>query len=216
MESSPAHQEQSVRAFIAIPLPESFRQGLAELRRELERLALEGVRWVAPQSIHLTLKFLGDTPHSELPAVEDALSRVTEGEAPFSLRSQGLGAFPSWHGPRVIWAGLEDSPALIRLQHTLELALAELGFPPEERPFAAHLTLGRVSRPLVEVQRERLADFARDFSANSLGVIPVDQVCLFQSRLRPTGPIYTCLFSAGLAGTDPTAEQSDDGLHRFD
>jgi 2'-5' RNA ligase len=210
MESSPAHQEQSVRAFIAIPLPATFRQGLAELRQELERFALDGVRWVAPQNIHLTLKFLGDTPRSGLPAMEEALSRVVEGEALFSLQSQGLGAFPSWRNPRVIWAGLEDNPALIRLQHEVELALADLGFPAEERPFAAHLTLGRVTRPLPEAQRERLATFARDFAGGSLGTVPVDEVCLFQSQLRPTGPVYTCLFSARLGGTNFAAEPSGD------
>ena len=208
MESSPAHPEQTIRAFIAIPLPTTFRQDLAELRQQLERLAPDGVRWVAPQNIHLTLKFLGDTPRAQLSAVEGALSRVVEGEALFSLHSQGLGAFPSWRSPRVIWAGLEDHPALMRLQQEVELALAELGFRVEERPFTAHLTLGRVSRPLPQVQRERLASFAQDLASGSLGSVPVDQVCLFQSQLRPTGPVYTCLFSAQLVGTNSAAGQS--------
>jgi 2'-5' RNA ligase len=186
----------TIRSFIAIEVASNVGQGLAELQEELARdVPGRAVRWVEPGNIHLTLKFLGDTETSSIGAIESRLEEVASGFGPFEIRLGKLGCFPNPRRPRVVWVGIEGNlEPLLGLQQAVEQSLAELGWPPESRRFHPHLTLGRVkdSRQVIEARlpwgRQR-AD----------GQQYVNEVCLIESDLRPTGAVYSVLKRANLA-----------------
>ena len=176
----------TIRAFIAIDLPPDVKRALADAAATLNGRVPRGtVRWVRPEQMHLTLRFLGDTPADRLPALAAALDTLAAGHAPFVLRLTELGCFPNTRRPRVVWVGLGGAEAkLTALVAALEAALRPLGWPPEDKPFRAHLTLGRV-------KDERAAQGV-DWSAAVPALdVPVTAVHLIESQLRPEGSVYT-------------------------
>ncbi|HEX9056980.1 MAG TPA: RNA 2',3'-cyclic phosphodiesterase [Ktedonobacterales bacterium] len=185
------------RTFVAIELGDQAR---AHLDREIARLrrVLPSVRWGVPDSMHLTLAFLGELDDERLAAVEEATEDAAHAIRPFSLRVTGLGAFGPTYAPRVIWAGLAgDLPRLSQLQQALAAALAVRGFARDERPFSPHLTLARVRErlPIAEVGRLRsLIDDSphlRDPAPDA--TIPVDHISVMKSELSRPAARYTCL-----------------------
>ncbi len=185
----------TIRAFIAIRLPAPVERALGEIAQTLSLHVPRGaVRWVRPEQIHLTLNFLGDTPVDKLPAIRLAMDATAEGRSPFSLRLGGVGCFPNERRPRVIWVGLSGSAAqLAALKSDLDERLAPLGWPLEDKPFRAHLTLGRV--------KDERAVQGMKWTAEVPDVeIPVAAVHLIESRLRPEGPLYTTLHTTHLSG----------------
>lgn len=188
------------RLFVALEPPDAVRRRLGALADELRRAAGRAageVRWVAPESVHLTLQFLGAVPEERVAAVEAALREAAaEAGRPLSLAVHGAGGFPNARRPRVIWAGLEgDLAPLAALVAALGARLAKLGYPPEGRPFAPHLTLGR----------------ARDgHGAPGLGgalaaaarIEPApwraSELVLFESHLSPRGPRYEAVARVAL------------------
>ncbi len=176
----------TIRAFIAIHLPPEVQAALGQVAAALgEGLPRGAVRWVQPELMHLTLHFLGDTDVAKLPAISRAMDEAVAGRAPFTLTLDGIGCFPNPRRPRVVWAGLAgDSAQLLALKAALDEQLAALGWPPEDKPFRAHLTLGRV-------KDERAAQ-GLDLSAPLPPLaVPVTAIYLMESQLRPNGPIYT-------------------------
>jgi 2'-5' RNA ligase len=180
----------TIRAFIAIELPPAVKDALGGVARMLgEGLPRGAVRWTRPEQTHLTLRFLGDTPLDRLTAVRQAMDAAAAQNRPFELRLGGVGCFPNRSRPRVIWVGLAaagggDSAPLLALKTALDEALAPLGWPPEDKPFRAHLTLGRVK----DERGVRGVAWAADAPALSL---PVTAIHLIESQLRPEGPVYT-------------------------
>lgn len=176
-----------MRLFIAIPLPEAVHD---ELRRVQERLrqAQADVKWVQPEQIHVTLKFLGEVDAGMVPPIQHALDRVARQAWPFVMQCAGLGGFPHLKAPRVIWVGLEPGrDEVTQVARRLEEAVSALGFPKEDRMFSAHLTLGRVRSP---ANRSRLARLIETEPFASVTPVTVDQVTLFQSTLAPSGSLY--------------------------
>src|SRR6187399_1756796 len=137
-----------LRLFIAIALPTPVRAELASLQSRLQHEpALKNVRWVSPNNIHLTVKFLGNVPQPRVPALTAALDLSIQNIPPHELVVRGLGCFPNFHRPNNIWAGLQgalDTTALLARQ--LESECAAAGFPRDDRPFNPHLTLARLNR----------------------------------------------------------------------
>ncbi len=180
----------TIRAFIAIDLPPAVKDALGEVARALGERVLRGaVRWVRPEQMHLTLRFLGDTPTDGLPAVQQAMDAAAAASRPFALRLGGVGCFPNSSRPRVVWVGLAapgggDSAPLLALKAALDEALTPLGWPPEDRPFRAHLTLGRVK----DERAARGVVWTHDVPGLEA---PVRAIHLIESQLRPDGPIYT-------------------------
>jgi len=165
----------------------------------LQRHPLDGLRWVRPEGIHLTLKFLGETPREKVAPITQALAGSTVGVAPHELSLGKLGSFGSRGSPRVLWVDLDgDLEPLRRLAAQVERALVPLGFPPEGRRFSPHLTLARV-RP--ESAREVAGPLAQAVAAVSAPktAIEVRQVSLMQSKLGPGGAVYTQLEAFRLA-----------------
>jgi len=161
---------------------------------------LPEVVWVAPDNFHLTVKFLGALDVERLPDVERALGEAVAGATPFDLTLRGVGAFPSAARPRVIWAGTaEGAVALAGVAARVERALAPLGFPAEERPFSAHVTLGRVRTPR---RNPKLAAALAAAADVELFRVAVARVSLMRSELAPRGARYSELAGYTLgAGT---------------
>ncbi len=184
-----------VRAFIAVPLPDTLLDSLGALQRTLERRVPAGsVRWVRPQGIHLTLKFLGDTPTHRLPDIEAALRAIARHAPAFDLSVAGTGCFPNSRRPRVIWVGLEEpSGRLERLQLAIEEAMEVVGFPPEGRGFRPHLTLGRTNRRATRAQTAGIGEAVTSTALTDLGDVLAGRIALIRSVLKPTGAEYTTL-----------------------
>lgn len=170
-----------IRAFLAIPLPESARTLVQELCRQLAH-DLPQVRWNNGQNLHLTLKFFAAIEEESLESIGEVMLSVGRFTAPFQVRIKGLGAFPSLARPRVFWLGIEQQQPLCRMQQALECQLERVGFARDHRPFAPHLTLGR--------PRGILRDTGNILTPRQPGLdldLPVEQIVLFQSRLLPSG-----------------------------
>jgi RNA 2',3'-cyclic 3'-phosphodiesterase len=184
-----------IRAFIALDLPPGVYRALTGLQQEWQRTAAP-VSWIRPESIHLTLKFLGNIANEQVAEIQPLLQKVAVSAAPFRLQPLGCGAFPSIKQMRVVWVGLQGAvEELLKLQRAVEDALVPLGFAPEDRPYRAHLTLGRVKgRRHLQLLQEAVLR-RQDFQAEAFDVT---QVVLYRSELRPEGARYTVLFRAPL------------------
>ncbi len=186
----------SIRCFVAIRLDPALRPAAARIQAELGRTRV-AVKWVEPENLHLTLKFLGEVPARQTDRIVAVLEQACRGQAPFELELAGLGAFPGARAPRVVWIGVRDGlAALAALAGRVEDALVALGFEREARPFSAHLTLGRIREP------ERARPLGRALEAGGpavLGRMAADAVWLMRSDLRPAGPVYTSLARLALA-----------------
>lgn len=188
-----------VRSFIAISLPDNVRAELTSLEEKLKVRRHPFVKWVDPESMHLTLKFLGNVTADSVPQVAEAVSRVAMAHAPLKLQVSGTGAFPSWQRPQVVWVGVGgDLDKLNALQRELESALAPLGYPPESRSFSAHLTLGRLRDRVTPDDRRRFAEFAQKVEFKTSLSFDVGAIQLMKSQLTPAGPIYSELAVASL------------------
>jgi len=183
-----------IRSFIAIQISQEMRLVLAGASRELAaQMPGSAVRWVKPDRMHLTLKFLGDTDVDKISAIQIAMDGAVAEHRPFSLSLGELGCFPNRSRPRVIWAGLiGDIPQLNALQGRLDAAMSQLGWRIEDRPFQAHLTLGRVK----DSRKLKGIEWSADLKSAVLTVRSVDFI---ESQLRPGGPIYTVRHSSQLA-----------------
>jgi len=181
-----------VRAFVALELDARLRQSIGELQARL-RARLGGIRLVRAEGIHLTLRFLGPTSPAQVEALRPLLAAAAAACPPAEVRVAGLGTFPERGSPRVLWLGLDAPPAILEMQRACERAARAAGFEPEERPFRAHLTLGRwrdqAPRP--------------DLPAADLGTSRLETLVLFRSDLEPAGAVYTPIaaFPLGRAGT---------------
>jgi len=188
-----------VRSFIAIDLPAGVRAELTSLEEKLKTRRHPFVKWVDPESMHLTLKFLGNVAADSIPQIVGAVSRVAEMHSPFKLQVADTGAFPNWQRPQVVWVGVGgELDRLNSLQKGLESVLSPLGFPPESRPFSAHLTLGRLRDRVTPDDRRRFAEFAQTVEFKTSLSFEVNAIRLMKSQLTPAGPVYSELAVARL------------------
>jgi 2'-5' RNA ligase len=196
------------RLFVALEPPDLVRRRLAALQRDLRRAAEgpggqhpPGMKWVATESIHLTLQFLGAVPDERVADVKAAVASAAAASAPLHLEVRGAGGFPSARRARVVWAGVGgDVAPLQELVAALGRLLAPLGFPPEARAYSPHLTLGRARDPrgaggLAAALAQAAEAPGAPWRAN--------EVVLFESHLSPQGPTYEALLRAAL-GAAPT------------
>lgn len=186
-----------VRSFIAILLDDQVRAAIAAELDRLKPLA-RSVSWVAPQNLHLTLKFLGELQAEELEVAKEGLAEGVSRAEPFRLTFHGLGAFPGLARPRVIWVGVAQGARECQVvQARVEEALGSRGVPREARPYTPHLTIGRVrdARGLTRLQQAIAQDARRGF-----GEVSVSSISLMRSELHPAGARYTELYTASFPG----------------
>jgi 2'-5' RNA ligase len=175
-----------IRTFIAIELPDDFKEMLTFFQKELKKQA-PSVRWISVENIHVTLKFLGEVEVERLAEIEHALDHVRRDSTVFSLRTKQFGGFPNLKKPRVCWLGFETSSEMLTLQRRIEDALELAGFERDSRTFSPHLTLGRIKLP-------QNFDALYAFTENNpfpACEIAVKEYCLIRSNLKPQGAVYT-------------------------
>lgn len=178
-----------MRTFIAIEIPELVKSELVKLQAELRRTGAE-VNWSNPESIHLTLRFLGETEERRLEEVKQLCANIAAEFQPFTLQVKDTGCFPNFRQPRVLWIGLAGEMEIAaQLQKRLEDGATALGFRQEDKPFKPHLTIGRLKsgknvKPLVaKADMYRLPELSFE----------VSEIALFKSELLPAGARYTVL-----------------------
>lgn len=193
-----------MRLFIALELPPEVRQAATQVVRELKSSGAD-VKWVKPESMHLTIKFLGETPDQQVADIRKALEEALAGKSALDLTIKECGSFPGAKKPQVVWLGLDGQIEQLRdLAGAIEARLELLGFPPERRSFKAHLTLGRLRRgPKRGGKRGgSVVPLLRAIAANKDYQGPAfraDHVVLMKSTLTPSGPIYEPLAEFKLA-----------------
>ncbi|MEM9646671.1 MAG: RNA 2',3'-cyclic phosphodiesterase [Planctomycetota bacterium] len=180
---------QAIRSFIAIPLSKPVERSTAKLIRSLES-AGDGIRWVPTDSLHLTLKFLGEVENTEVPSVCNGIRESCGVIDPFELQFVGTGGLPSRDRARVLHVGVKDpSGNLCRLVADLETRMADLGFKPEPRDYVPHLTLGRVRKGFRTPSDDVMKKLA-SHEDTAWGDFVVDRVLLVASFLEKAGPSY--------------------------
>ena len=188
-----------IRSFIAIELPPVVKQELTTLEGTLKKRCPDAVRWVDPQGIHITLKFLGNVDSDKIDEINMAIDEATQGLNPFQLELHEVGAFPNLNRVQVVWVGTKgELDKLAYLQKQIESNTEQLGFPREDRAFTPHLTLGRVRNYTSPDDRKKLGQILSQTTFNSSQVITVDSVNLMKSQLTGAGAIYTRLYASQL------------------
>ncbi len=196
----------TIRTFVAIELSDPARTALTELQHHLRAgTPAHNVRWTATENIHLTLHFLGDTDLNKISKIEEILQLTAAAYSPFSLALAGLGCFPNTRRPRIVWVGVTgDTNSLAALHHDLgERLKGKIGFKPEARPYAPHLTIGRVKKG---IPPGHLSQIGENIEREQTGVGPlaalqVAEISLIKSELMSTGPVYTPLLKGFLKGS---------------
>jgi 2'-5' RNA ligase len=184
-----------VRLFIAIDLSDTLRRQLSEQMGQLTRsLGDESIRWIKVSNIHLTLKFLGETPENKVDQIQQALGNIASRFSSFEMQIRNFGCFPNIRKPRVFWIGVHEPTGIIKKLHAaIETDLEGLGFSKEGRPFRAHLTLGRLRKHVPSSDLRDLTKHLETVQVGELGTEIVREVCLIRSILRPSGAEYTRL-----------------------
>lgn len=178
-----------LRIFFAIELPREVKGELSRLQAELKSPNLSA-KWVSPENIHLTIKFLGSVDSGKIAEIKRSLKQCLKDEKNFSFRLNGLGVFPSSSRPRVVWVGVEEEDEkLKRIAEKIEAALEEIGFPREKRKFSAHVTLARIKREENPGELKRKME-GKGYSSHP---IRISKIAIMKSDLTPKGPIYTKL-----------------------
>jgi 2'-5' RNA ligase len=190
-----------MRTFVAIELPPEIKGALARLQEQLKSSGAD-VKWVEPENIHLTLKFLGERDEKKIAKITQILEETAKNKNPFQIRISSLGAFPKVDFPRVIWVGIDKGDNETKeIAEGLEEKIAQIGIPKEERPFSSHITIGRVRSP---VNRQNLVRDLKNLE-NKLGgqnlEFTVTKTTLFKSTLTPKGPLYEVLKETSLKAT---------------
>ena len=181
-----------LRCFIAIEIPDTVKKEIGEAADMLRKYDAD-IKWVNAQNLHITLKFLGNTPEEAVPEISESLLSAVSPFRPFYIKISGTGVFPSRKSPRVIWIGVENGESLPRLAADIDRSLSLLGYKKEEREFRPHLTLGRVRsrKGMVSIVNELDSLKEKEF-----GIFTIDRIKLMRSELKPKGPEYTCLREA--------------------
>src|SRR6185436_17891691 len=175
-----------MRVFLAIDIPEEIRNRLAAMQSEL-RSAATSARWVAAESAHLTMKFIGEVSDKRREDIDAALAGLTWKEFPISVK--GVGFFPGMRSPRIFWAGLQASSMEGRSRE-IDIRMERAGFDREKRAFRPHITLARAKTSRIE---SSLVKAAEKFAETDFGSFIADRCFLYQSTLKPTGSVYTKL-----------------------
>jgi RNA 2',3'-cyclic 3'-phosphodiesterase len=187
------------RCFLAVNLDDATRQKVAALQRTLA-IGTESVKWVEPRNLHITILFLGEVDDRDSFLQHKLMTKIAKTHDPFTLRFEGLGAFPTPRRPKVLWTGLAEGEKELKGLHAdLEEAFSESHtYRKEDRAYAPHLTLGRIT---TDTDSEKLAEAIPQHTTWTAGPVAIEEVLLFTSELRRDGPEYT-IFARAPLGRD--------------
>jgi RNA 2',3'-cyclic 3'-phosphodiesterase len=190
--------DNTIRTFLAIEIPKEVLEQFERLQYRLDRSLTGVVRWAKKGSTHLTLKFFGSITERDIRSIEDTLKAMSPALAPIPIAVGTMGVFPNLSRPRVLWVGItEGLKELTALQAKIEAALETAGFAREERAYRPHLTLGRMKADRRIEGLDKAIESYKEFSAGSF---TANEMILFRSDLKPTGPVYTELAKFKLGG----------------
>lgn len=185
---------QQIRCFIAIELPDEVKVGLHQLQAELKLPGHTFVKWVAPESVHITLKFLGNIDPEKVTPITKIIEQAGKTFRPFQLETGEVGAFPNLRQPRVLWLSIRgDLDKLIALQQRIDDGLAQLQFAKETREFTPHLTLARLRQGTSPQERREFGELVMKTPIEANYKINVDSISLMKSQLLPSGAVYSRL-----------------------
>ena len=185
---------EQIRSFIAIELPEEVKTGLRRLQTGLKLPEHTFVKWVAPESIHLTLKFLGNISPQKVSEITGVMEQASQGVSPFRLEVTEVGAFPNLRQPRVLWLGLKGAvDKLVAWQQRIDSGLVPLGFARETRPFTPHLTLARLRDGTSPKDRTGFGELIMKTPVEVSYKVDVNSLSLMKSQLLPGGAVYSQL-----------------------
>jgi 2'-5' RNA ligase len=193
----------TVRSFVAVPLPENIRIDIFAAAQELARaLPQSGIKWFRKiENLHITVKFLGPVEETKLTALSGALAQAVAPLPRFRLEVRGMGAFPSPRKANVVWAGIEDGArALKAVAEAVEGVSERFGFPREQRAFTGHVTVGRSVRS--KGRGVDVRDVLEAFAARDFGGTTVEEVHVYESRLGGEGSTYVLRSRAALNSTN--------------
>ena len=182
-----------MRVFIAIDIDDKIRKAIADLQKQIASkvdVKKGDLKWVEPNNIHLTLKFLGEISDEQLEEVKEIVNTVAQAHQKFNLEIESVGSFRRQKRKSRLGGAGKGTDALLALQKDLDDLLAQAGYPKEEREFSAHLTLCRVNHPMAGI---KMGEAIAQFSHLKLGSIAADAIYVYQSQLTPAGPNYTLL-----------------------
>jgi 2'-5' RNA ligase len=186
---------QMIRSFIALEISPEIQAQLGQIQNQLKKSDAD-VKWVNPQNIHLTLKFLGNVSPEMIEQIKKVITKLSQEHKHFELKITQLGAFPTIEHPRVLWVGIEQGfKPTIQLAKDLEERLIQLGFLREKRAFTPHLTLGRVRS---NQNRKQLKQLLHSITFHPQ-TMPVQTIILFKSTLTPKGALYQPLYQTQLS-----------------
>jgi len=181
-----------MRLFIAALITEAVRRSLAQTQTALQRAVPDrALRWVVPENYHITLLFLGEQPEERVPTIVQAIESAASSVAPFEIGVQGLGVFPNWNRPHVLWAGVSEGVGeLTRIANALEQSLLPA---PTGKAFHPHITLARLKTPCRDADslKKRLHDAVQRLLPARFGTYELHAISLMQSTLTPDGSVYT-------------------------
>jgi len=193
-----ANSEKNIRAFLAIEPPEDILRKISGLQEKLKCEISGRISWTRPHGQHLTLKFFGDISADDVKNICTAVQKHTASETSLNLKIEKLDVFPDAHRPRVLWCGTTgDVERLSALQKKIGGDFAKIGFPAEDRPFRAHLTLARIKDPR---ELTGIGEALTKYSLFTAGEFVCRNLELFQSNLSPQGAVYTKLAEFALSG----------------
>ena len=184
------------RVFLAIPLPQHLKDSISAVQRQLQTL-IPSARWIPPENLHLTLHFFGGIGQETLEKIKVSVLSVKGCKRPFLVEVKGLGAFPGRHRPRVLWLDLEPKDQLRQLHQDCNKALLRAGVATESRPYSPHLTIGRLRQ-----QKTDLTDLFNTVGHQRIGQLPINELILFKSRLKPGGAEHIPLLTVSLDEND--------------
>lgn len=193
-----------VRSFIAIELPKTVKSALAELQIEFKKCGTD-VRWVKPDNIHLTLKFLGSIDEKNVDNIVEIIKEICNRYNMFTLEVKGIGVFPNIRSPRVLWVSINGNSVLAELQREIEDGMASLGFESESRRFTPHLTLGRFRS---SIGKEGFLEAIKLHGKDSFGSINVKYISLMRSDLNPAGAQHTKITEVPLIYKSQSSQKS--------
>jgi len=179
-----------LRTFIALEIKEDIKKMLVAVQQKIGA-ETDGIKWVKPKNMHLTLKFIGPTREDKTDDISNTIENIAGSLNSFTASVSGFGAFPNRNNPKVIWAGLKADEVLFKLQTDIDVSLEPLGFVRGKRPFSPHLTIGRVRDSRA---KKKLRDVFENIKVDT-NSFEAGSITFYKSDLMPDGPVYTVLKS---------------------
>jgi RNA 2',3'-cyclic 3'-phosphodiesterase len=186
----------ALRCFIAVEMPEDLKTAIGTVIEDLKKTGAD-IKWVGPENIHITLKFLGATEEELLKPICDALSAKLARYTPFYIKIAYVGCFPDERRPRVVWVGIQDTGLLKEIQEEIETGMEKFGFPPEKRAFSPHITIGRVKS---QKRVPEMMKILKKYSSAHFADMEIKAAALMKSELRPAGAQYSRLAEIPFSG----------------